>query len=248
MKSITGVSYLLIMLSLCVFLSGLHAQVPPKILVFSKTAGYRHKSIEHGVKVLQQLGEEHGITVDHTEDAAWFTGKRLAAYKAIVFLSTSGDVFNRMQEKAFRTYIKSGGGFVGIHAASTTEYHWPWYRKLVGAYFDGHPKVQPAIIDRCDNEHPSTKFLPEHWRHTDEWYNFRKRNTRVHVLLKVDEDSYQGGKHGDDHPIAWYHDYKGGRAFYTALGHSDEAFDEVLLQKHLWGGIVYAMGEQRSQE
>ncbi len=221
----------------------LHAQSVPRVLVFSKTAGYRHTSIEKGVATIHQLGKEHGFHVDHTEDAAWFTKERLAPYQAIIFMSTSGDVFDADQEEAFKAYMKAGGGFVGVHAASTTEYDWPWYGALVGAYFVDHPKIQPAVLHVCDTENPATSSLPNPWKHTDEWYNYRNLNKAVHVLLKVDESSYQGGKNGKDHPIAWCHEYEGGRAFYTGLGHTDAAYDEVLFQQHLLGGIAYAMGK-----
>lgn len=132
---------------------------------------------------------------------------------------------------------------MGVHAATDTEYEWPWYGKLVGAYFTNHPKVQKAIIKVTDKKHPSTKLLPDVWEHTDEWYNFKDINPDMKVLAWLDEKSYEGGTNGNEHPIAWYHEYDGGRAFYTGLGHTEESYSDPLFLKHLLGGIQYAIGK-----
>ena len=105
------------------------------VLVFSKTAGFRHDSIDEGIAAVCELAGAEGIAVDATEDAANFTAEPLGEYDAVVFLSTTGDVLNAEQQAAFEAYIQGGGGFAGIHAASDTEYDWPWYGDLVGAYF-----------------------------------------------------------------------------------------------------------------
>ena len=144
---------------------------------------------------------------------------------------------------AFEKFIRTGGGFVGIHSAADTEYGWPWYGKLVGAYFDSHPKIQEAVIRVKDGSHPSTKQLPKDWTCTDEWYNYKDMNPAVHVLCQLDESTYEGGKNGANHPFAWYHEYEGGRAFYTGRGHTSEAYLEPLFLEHLWGGIQYAAGK-----
>ncbi len=214
------------------------------ILVFSKTAGFRHTSIPAGKAALLKLGKENNIVVDTTEDASFFTATTLKKYNAVVFLSTTGDVLNDEQQTAFEQYIRSGKGFVGIHAATDTEYGWPWYCKLVGANFANHPKPQKATLRVTDATHISTKHLPNAWERFDEWYNFKNQNADVKVLLTIDEKSYQGGKNGDNHPMAWYHSYDGGRTFYTALGHTDESFQEELFLKHVLGGIKYAMGKK----
>ncbi|MEH6306844.1 ThuA domain-containing protein [Olivibacter sp. CPCC 100613] len=218
-------------------------QASPLILVFSKTAGFRHDSIEKGTKTIEELGKENGFSVEHTEDASVFTEDNLKKYKAIVFLSTTGDILNDAQQKAFEHYIQQGGGFVGVHAAADTEYEWPWYNKLVGAWFLSHPKQQEATILVLDKNHPATKHLADTWRRWDEWYNYKDINPETNVLMKLDETSYEGGKNGDNHPIAWYHEFDGGRAFYTGLGHTKESYDAVDFRKHLLGGIKYAMGE-----
>ena len=213
------------------------------ILVFAKTAGYRHASIPKGKEALLLMGKQHNFIVDTTEDASLFTTKNLRKYDAVVFLSTTGDVLNNEQQAAFEQYIRSGKGFVGIHAATDTEYEWPWYCKLVGANFLSHPKQQQATLHVTDASHLSTKHLPAVWERFDEWYNFKNQNADVNVLLTIDEKTYQGGKNGDKHPMAWYHAYDGGRAFYTALGHTDESFKEEHFLKHVLGGIEYAMGK-----
>ncbi|QCR22948.1 ThuA domain-containing protein [Pontibacter sp. SGAir0037] len=214
-----------------------------KILVFSKTVGFRHESIPAGVAALKKLGKEHQVQVSATEDAAVFNADSLSQYKVVVFLSTTQDVLNDKQQAAFENYIRKGGGFVGIHAATDTEYNWPWYNKLVGAYFVSHPATQKAAIDVVDHTHASTKALPKRWERVDEWYNFKDMNPDVKVLAKLDEKSYKGGENGDNHPIAWYHEFDGGRAFYTGLGHTTESYSEPLFLQHIWGGIEYVMGK-----
>jgi type 1 glutamine amidotransferase len=167
----------------------------------------------------------------------------LKQYDAVVFLSTTGNILNDEQQKAFEEFIRSGKGFVGIHAAADTEYDWPWYGKLVGAYFVSHPKQQKAKLTITDHKHASTKHLPTTWERFDEWYNYKSRNNDVKVLMTIDESSYQGGKEGAYHPMAWYHSFDGGRSFYTALGHTDESYKEENFLKHLLGGIKYAVGK-----
>ena len=217
-----------------------------KILVFSKTAAFRHASIPAAIAALKQLAANHNVAADFTEDATVFNDTNLAQYDAVIFLLTTGDVLNNTQQAAFERYIRSGGGYVGVHSATDTEYNWSWYGALVGAYFDrihGHSKVVQATIDVIDRTHPSTIMLPTHWIRTDEWYNFATNPTgHVHVLMTIDERTYKGGVMGPNHPIAWYHDYDGGRVWYTALGHTSESYSEPLFLAHLWGGITYAMG------
>lgn len=217
---------------------------PDRILVFTKTAGFRHSSIEPGIAALRDLGAANDFAVDATEEAGQFTTANLSRYKAVVFLSTTGDVLNGEQQDAFMTYIRHGGGFVGIHAAADTEYGWPWYGNLLGAYFARHPAPAQARIRVESRDHPSTRTLPDPWNRFDEWYDFQQnpRSQGVTVLLTLDEASYPGGQMGEDHPIAWYHEYDGGRAWYTAGGHTDESFSEPAFLEHLLGGIRYAAG------
>jgi type 1 glutamine amidotransferase len=214
-----------------------------RILVFSKTTAFRHDSIPDGIMAIRTLGAEHGFAVDATEDATTFTDATLARYKVVVFLSTTGDVLNAEQKAVFERYIRSGGGFVGIHSASDTEYNWPWYGRLVGAYFASHPRIQQAAVHIVDPGHPSTNGLTVIWERTDEWYNFRTNpRGEVHVLATLDETTYSGGKMGADHPIAWCHMMEGGRSWYTAMGHTKGSYAEPLFRLHLLGGIESAAG------
>jgi len=224
-----------------------HSADAERVLVFSKTAGFRHDSIPDGVAAVKQLGETGGFTVDATEDANAFTPKNLRRYDAVVFLSTTGDVLDPAQQRAFEGYIRQGGGYVGIHAAADTEYDWAFYGGLVGAYFQSHPAIQPATVVAEDRAHPSTSELPPTWNRTDEWYNYRSDpRDRVHVLASLDESSYTGGTMNGDHPIAWCQNYQGGRAFYTGLGHTKESYADPAFRGHVLGGIRYAIGDAQA--
>ncbi|HSI79412.1 MAG TPA: ThuA domain-containing protein [Solirubrobacterales bacterium] len=215
------------------------------ILVFSETAVFRHASIEDGVAAVCEVVGGEGIAADHTEDSSNFTAAQLDDYDAVVFLSTTGDVLSAAEQDAFEAYIQAGGGYAGIHAASDTEYDWPWYGELVGAYFQSHPQNQTATIKVSDSEHPSTAGLPQRWERFDEWYNFQS-NPRgdVHVLATLDESSYTpgSGAMGADHPTAWCHPFDGGRSWYTGGGHTSESYSEPLFRDHILGGIMWAAG------
>ncbi|SFD53792.1 ThuA domain-containing protein [Streptomyces aidingensis] len=219
------------------------------VLVFSRTAGFRHDSIDEGIAAIRQLGAENHFSVTATEDPAQFTDANLAQYEAVVWLSTTGDVLDSAQQAAFERYIRAGGGYAGIHAASDTEYDWPWYGGLVGAYFDSHPHNQQATLTVEDPDHPSTAHLPDSWSRFDEWYNYRD-NPRgdVHVLASLDESSYTGGTMDGDHPIAWCHAYDGGRSWYTGGGHTAESYSEPEFRQHLLGGILSVAGAAPAPE
>jgi type 1 glutamine amidotransferase len=231
---------------------GMSSQTPPgpspvtpafSILVFSKTAGFRHDSIPAGIEAVRRQGSTRGFSVDASEDAGVFADESLGKYKAVVFLSTTGDVLNPSQEAAFERFIRRGGGFVGVHSASDTEYDWPFYGGLVGAYFAGHPDIQNAAIRIEDPAHPAAMSLPRTWMRRDEWYNFR-RNPRgsVNVIATLDEATYTGGTMAPDHPVVWSQSYEGGRSFYTALGHTQESFSETAFIDHLGRAILWAAG------
>jgi len=220
-------------------------KTPDKVLVFTKTEGFRHDSIETGVKTLQQLGEENGFEVTHTEAANMFSVHNLKQYNLVVFLNTTGNVLNSDQEEAFENYIKNGGSFVGVHSATDTEYKWPWYGKLVGAYFLSHPEQSKAEITVIDANHQSTRHLPNPWSHFDEWYNFKTISPNINILLMLDETSYKGGENGNNHPIAWYQEYDGGRMFYTGLGHTKASYANPVFRKHLLGGMLYCLKRKR---
>lgn len=216
------------------------AQTSPdfSVLIFSKTAGFRHSSIPAGIAAIKRLGNENNFAVDATEDAATFNDQNLARYQAIVFLNTTGDVLNDAQQEAFERYIRAGGGFAGVHSATDTEYDWPFYGRLIAAYFKNHPAVQLAEVRITGRGHPSTEGLPGAWLRTDEWYNFRAPlPPGVRTLATVNESSYKGGEMAGEHPVAWCQDFEGGRVWYTAMGHTEESYTEPLFLMHLLGGI-----------
>lgn len=233
--------YSLCTLLCCFFLTDALAQKNKNVLIFSKTTGFRHQSIEKGVQTVEKLLNDQHIGTFHSEDESIFNAKNLANYDAILFLSTTGDLFNSQQKEDIQNFIRSGKGFVGIHAASDTEYNWPWYGGLVGGYFASHPAVQEAKIDVLNRKHLSTQHLQKVWFHKDEWYDFKDVKEGLHILMALDETSYKGGKMGKFHPIAWFQEYDGGRSFYTGLGHTEESFDSELFQKHILGGVQYVL-------
>lgn len=219
---------------------------PIRILVFSKTKGFRHSSIPNGIAALKKIAEQNGYLMDTTENAANFNEDNLKKYAAVVFLSTTGDVLDDVQQADFERYIQAGGGYVGIHAAADTEYDWPWYGQLVGGYFNGHPStpsnVQRGQIFVVDKKHPSTEHLPDTLERTDEWYDYRNMYPGVKVLMRINEKSYIGSNMNNQHAIAWYHEFDGGRAWYTAGGHTEESFSEPDFLRHIAGGLKYVIG------
>ncbi|TWI67765.1 hypothetical protein IP91_01884 [Pseudoduganella lurida] len=215
------------------------------ILVFSKTAGWHHESIHEGVTALRELAQQHDFNVFWTEDAGRiFKDQELAKYQAVVFLSTTGDILTDEQRRTFERYIRKGGGYVGVHAASDTEYGWPWYRQLVGRMFTTHPPVQTAMLKVADRAFPGMERFADRSLVTEEWYEFGKEETAgLHYLLTVDESTYApkpNGGMGSFHPVSWYHPFDGGRSFYTALGHLPGTYADPVFRHHLYGGIYWA--------
>jgi len=227
---------------LCAF--GCSSSPPAAILVYTRTAGFRHDSIPAAVEAVTRIAAANRLSVDHTEDPTTFTSTRLSRYAAVVFLHTSGDMLDASGVQALDDYVRGGGGFFGAHAASDALYGSSTYRDLVGALFLTHPALQTGTLVVEDRSSPATQPLPARWQHTDEFYDFRS-NPRgsVRVLLRADEASYQGGGMGSDHPIAWCHVVGKGRAFYTALGHPIESWSDPLFLEHVTGGLRIAAGQ-----
>lgn len=230
------------------FVIGGSAPLPssPRVLVFSRTLGFRHTSIGDGIQAIRDIGTANNFTVTATEDPTMFRLDTLQKFQAVVFLNTTGDVLNGTQQTAFEQYIAGNKGFVGIHSATDTEYGWPWYGQLVGAWFTDHPAIQNATVHRMNTTHPSTATLPNSWSRNDEWYNFGPWQSTVNPLLRVDESTYSGGTEGNPHYISWYHNFGGGRSWYTAMGHTEVSYTEANFVDHLKGGIKWAMGESYS--
>lgn len=217
----------------------LPVEKPIRLLIFSKTGGFRHDSIETGIQEIKKI---KGLEVTATEDSTVFNAGELGKYDAVMFLNTTGDILNDEQQKAFEAYIRGGRGYVGVHAAADTEYDWPFYGQVVGGYFKGHPAIQQATIN-VEKEDPITHLLPRPWNRVDEWYNY-KTNPRanVEVLASLDEKSYQGGDMAGDHPIIWRTKVGKGRGFYTGLGHTQSTYRELLFMQMLREGIRWAAG------
>ena len=216
------------------------AESPDRVLIFTKTAGFRHDAIPSAVATLTTLAADAGMVADHTEDAQAFTADNLARYRVVVFASTTGDVLDAAQQAAMERFVRDGGGFVGVHAAADTEYDWPWYGRLVGAYFRNHP---PGLQSTHVQPERDGKPAGERWPVTDELYNYRANpRPQVRVVATVDEREYDGGEMGDDHPITWCHAFDGGRSWYTGLGHDAKVYDDANVIAQLRRGLAYAAG------
>jgi type 1 glutamine amidotransferase len=220
------------------------AAAPFAVLLFSRTVGFRHDSIPAAIAALSDLQTGGGYVVEATEDPTQFTADNLARFEVVVFLLTTGDVLDDQQQAAFEAWIGAGGGYLGVHAAADTEYDWPFYGDLVGAYFKAHPAVQAANVIIEAGNHPATVGFPSPWSHVDEWYDFQVNpRPAVTVLATVDESSYTGGTMGADHPIAWSHaTVGGGRALYTAMGHTQASYADPLFRQHLVGALRWVAG------
>ncbi len=218
---------------------------PLALLVFTRTEGFRHGSIGAAVTALEAQATARGWRMERTEEADAFTAEHLAELDVVVFLCTSGDVLDGPQEAALEAFVRAGGGWVGVHSATDTEYDWPFYGELAGTWFARHPAVQDAELSVETPDHPSTAHLEATWTRRDEWYDFQTNpRDAVTVLLTIDESTYSGGGMGDDHPIAWAHENLGGRAFYTAGGHTADSYREDDFITHIALGIEWAAGRR----
>lgn len=226
-------------------------KVPEKIniLVFSKTVGFRHNSISSGIKMISELGQKENWIVSCTENSDLFTTNFLNKMDVVVFLNPTQDVFDDKQQKALEEFIKSGKGFVGIHAATDCEYDWSWYGGLTGAYFRTHPPAQEGTVIIESTDHPAMEPFTGMATYItfDEWYSFKanpRDNANIHVLASLDESSIKKAKNDEwkmgDHPLIWYQEYEGTRSFYTVFGHTPEAFEDENVQKHIAAAINWA--------
>ena len=221
-----------------------------KALLFTKTAGWKHDSIPAGVSAVKALARLHHFDVVHSDTADVFNPSDLNQFDVIIFLSTTGDVLNERQQDAFQKFIQQGKGYVGVHSAADSEHDWSWYRGLVGRTFVIHPKVQSAKIEVLEDRFPGTEYMPSRFLWTEEYYGYSDEHSdSLNYILSVDEKSYnpavdwgevKSGGMGEFHPLAWYQQYDGGRAFYTGLGHLSASYSDVMFQSHLYGGIYWA--------
>lgn len=245
----------ILMLLVAVLISGISCaqkkqsefKEPLNILVFSKTSGFRHASISSGLKMLydQSKGQNWVITV--TEDASLLRDDLLAKMDVAVFLNPTGDAICETGQAAFEKFMKSGKGFVGIHAAADFEYEWEFYGDLVGAYFRTHPPAQKATVIFENYNHPAMKPFEGKKTYTtvDEWYSFKKSpRENVNVLARLDESTIKRQKDDTwkmgDHPLIWWTDKNDIRSFYTVFGHTHEAFQDRLVKDHITNAINWA--------
>ena len=228
------------------------AATQAKILVYSGSTGFRHDSIPAGVEAVKKLAAKAGYTVDATEDPEVFTTDKLAAYKAIVFVSTTTDPkkpesewFTGARRDALQGFLKAGKGVVGLHAAADSHYHWGWYGQMIGGYFERHPKGTPkATLTVIDARHPATAKLPKTIERVDEWYYYKDLDPTLHVLITVDPKTIGDGEaDANANALVWYHDFGGGRVFYSGLGHTIESYDEPYVQNLITGALAYAVGK-----
>lgn len=236
----------------------------PKILIYSATAGYRHDSIPTAITALQNLGSQHGIQFDQTEERSKFEDTFLSQFDALLFLHNSGEVLDQSGKDALQRYLDLGGNFIGIHGASACLFTSDFYNKTLGALFDYHPPLTNATVVVEDANHPSTSHLPTRWDVEDEMYNFRSdpRTVGAVVLLSADETSYidngtRTHDQGSPHPLAWYQERLAGvtstdlplvgRSWYTSLGHLNQTWQDDTFLAHILGGIQWTLASNTTR-
>lgn len=239
------VNKLILILSLLTFN---YHNAQQKILIYTKATGYKHSSIPSGIRAVYEIAKQNDIQVDTTANNMDFNSENLKHYKAVVFLSTNPGTFNDKQKQSFINFIRNGGGFLGVHSASAGIRDWPWYTKMVGAIFKNHPPPTIGRINKTNSasEHKLLHEFPDSMLWHDEWYNFEKIQKDIHIVLTVDPLSYKGGESITKHPIAWYHSYDGGKAFYIALGHFSYHYSDVFLRNLIESALKYLIQSDKT--
>lgn len=225
------------------------------VLVYTHNGkGYVHDNIQSSVEAIKKMGSENGFAVDATDDPNLFADATLKQYQALVFANTNNEAFlNDTHRDAFKHYIESGGGFVGIHSASGSERDWPYFASVLGGKFVRHPHQQVFVVRVKDADFPATRKLPATFEWKDECYLLDHLNPDIHVLLVTEYsklDDPDKAKHpeeslGGSLPLSWYHQFDGGREYYLALGHNKEDYSNPLLYNQILGGILWAMGKEQ---
>jgi len=243
---------LTIFITVCLLPTCMLVDDPGKnVLIYTKNGeGFVHDNISSSVEALKELCDVSGISYEVSEDPTIFDENFSTKFDAVIFSNTNNEAFdNDRQKKVFQEFIQNGGGFVGIHSACGSEREWPWFWAMVGGKFVRHPPFQPFEIKIINKDHPSTDFFTDIWEWEDECYFINHLNPDINVLLAVDlntiEDpemeKYPGDTFGDLFPLAWYHEFDGGREFFTALGHDIEHYKDENFRKHLTGGILWVL-------
>ncbi|WDE98616.1 ThuA domain-containing protein [Lentisphaera profundi] len=231
---------------------------PRKVLIYSRTTGFRHGSIEMGAVLLQQLGDKTGAyTSVHTEDEAMFNDAELAKYDVILMLSTTRNpIASPKARAAFEKFMASDKGLVGIHAATDCHKDWPNYLEAMGGIFDGHPwgGGDKVTIYNEDPDHVCAKMVPQGFVIQDEIYQYKddKYFTRdkMRVLLSLDlsgpnmmKNKKKMKRKDNDYAVSWLRSFTGSKVFYTNLGHNDATFMNPVAMQHILTGIQYAAGD-----
>ncbi len=222
-----------------------------KILIYTRNGeGYVHENIPASIKALEEICQDLGVATEVSDSAELITREYLDRFDAIIFSNSNNEAFTTDEQRSvFQEYCRSGKGFAGIHSACGSEREWPWFWSLLGGKFYRHPPLQPFDIKIIDRNHPSTENLPDPWKWEDECYYIHHLNPDIHVLIAADlttvEDEkrmeYPGTVFGDYFPLSWYHEFEGGRQWYTALGHKPEHYDDPNFREHLKGGIQWIL-------
>ncbi len=167
------------------------AQKQFKALLITETAGWHHESIPNGITAIENLADRHNFDLKLQQEAIPITDEGLKDIDVVIFLSTTADIFDENEQQAFERFIRSGKGYVGIHAAADTEYDWAWYTQLVGRMFHIHPAQQTAVLTIENHISPGWSIFPDRLLWTDEWYEFGEEKTPgLKYLVAVDENTY----------------------------------------------------------
>jgi type 1 glutamine amidotransferase len=245
MKKLTLLAFVLLIFSF----SGISQDKKINVLVFSKTAGFRHASISSGLKMMSDLAQERKWVLTATENSDLITPGFLKTFDVVVFLNPTMDVFNEQQQKDFEAFMNTGKGFVGIHAAADCEYDWAWYGNLNGAFFKTHPEAQEGTVIFENTDHPTMAPFKgmQTYRTFDEWYTFKENpRAKVKVLARLDETSLNEKTLKDDkwkmgdHPLIWYQEMGQTRSYYTVFGHTHEAFQDKKIKEHIGAAVDWA--------
>ena len=249
-----------------------------KVLIYAISFGPHRHSIPTARKVLALLGEKTGAYEPVvSEDLAHFEPDKLKHFAAVIFANTTGDVFCRPADNAqFKAlgaderqkqyeiakrlvknlddYMRAGGGFMGIHAATDTLKKNPAYTNMIGGVFAGHPwgPKETVTIKVEDPEHALIKGVWEEreFKFNDEIYQFREPydRKRLRVLLslnleKSDKPKKPLQRKDGDYPVAWTRSHGKGRVFYCSLGHSHLTYANPAILKFWLRGIQFITGD-----
>jgi len=233
------------------------APAQPRVLVYTRNytpdgKGYVHDNIAASVEAIRKMGAESGFGVDASDDPAVFTDANLKHYAALVFANSNNEAFaNDEQRAAFKRFIQAGGGFVGIHSASGSERAWPYYWAVLGGKFVVHPKMQTFTVSVADPKFPAAEGLPAKFEWTDECYFLDHLSSDIHPVLTTDRTKLTDletvsakadlASFPNPLPLAWYHEFDGGREFYVALGHNKEEYAKPTLYGIIRRGILWSI-------